>query len=56
MGIARKQPEQASDRCECGHVREAHEHYRRGTECAICDIRQCSSFSLATISEYSRTP
>lgn len=22
--------------CSCGHVRAAHEHYRRGTDCALC--------------------
>ena len=22
--------------CRCGHPRDAHEHYRRGTECALC--------------------
>lgn len=31
--------------CACGHGWDAHEHYRRGTECSICDIRQCSSFT-----------
>ncbi len=23
--------------CVCGHVRDAHEHYRPGTDCALCD-------------------
>ena len=22
--------------CTCGHPREAHEHYRRGTDCSAC--------------------
>ncbi len=22
--------------CGCGHGRQAHEHYRRGTDCALC--------------------
>ncbi|WFG44914.1 hypothetical protein [Pseudonocardia alni] len=22
--------------CRCGHGRDAHEHYRRGTECGVC--------------------
>ena len=48
MGIARnKAPHSSSDVCACGHAREAHEHYRRGTECSICDIRDCSSFTAA---------
>ncbi|WP_176491760.1 hypothetical protein [Curtobacterium sp. 'Ferrero'] len=25
------------DTCVCGHPREAHEHYRRGSDCALCD-------------------
>jgi hypothetical protein len=23
--------------CVCRHVKQAHEHYRRGTDCALCD-------------------
>jgi len=23
--------------CTCGHSRAAHEHYRQGTDCALCD-------------------
>jgi hypothetical protein len=23
--------------CVCGHAKKAHVHYRRGTECALCD-------------------
>ena len=23
--------------CVCGHVQDAHEHYRPGTDCALCD-------------------
>jgi hypothetical protein len=23
-------------RCRCGHPRTAHQHYRGGTECALC--------------------
>jgi hypothetical protein len=22
--------------CSCGHGKQAHEHYRRGTDCALC--------------------
>ncbi|RBY75293.1 hypothetical protein DQ238_19900 [Geodermatophilus sp. TF02-6] len=34
----RPQPPAARTRlCRCGHVRTAHEHYRRGTDCALCD-------------------
>ena len=23
--------------CGCGHAKPAHEHYRRGSDCAFCD-------------------
>jgi hypothetical protein len=23
--------------CRCGHVPEAHEHYRAGSDCSLCD-------------------
>jgi len=23
--------------CVCGHAQEAHEHYRPGSDCALCD-------------------
>lgn len=26
-----------AESCVCGHVRDAHEHYRPGTDCALCD-------------------
>jgi hypothetical protein len=30
-------PDETSDAlCRCGHERLAHEHYRAGTECALC--------------------
>jgi hypothetical protein len=35
------------DACRCGHVREAHEHYRRGSDCGICGAEVCSAFELA---------
>jgi len=28
--------------CRCGHPRDAHEHYRSGTECAVC--AECPGF------------
>jgi hypothetical protein len=27
--------------CRCGHAEQAHEHYRRGTDCALCE---CARF------------
>jgi len=29
-------PRRAPRDCTCGHKHEAHEHYRRGTDCALC--------------------
>lgn len=56
VGFSKKTVPQASDMCACGHAYDAHEHYRKGTECAICDIRSCSAFSLATVPAYSNIP
>ena len=28
--------------CRCGHERLAHEHYRRGSECALCECPRWS--------------
>jgi hypothetical protein len=30
--------------CVCSHHHEAHEHYRRGSDCAICGPLACRSF------------
>jgi hypothetical protein len=30
--------------CRCGHLRDAHEHYRSGTDCALC---ACPRFRAA---------
>jgi hypothetical protein len=26
--------------CVCGHPRDAHEHYRPGSDCALCDCQK----------------
>jgi hypothetical protein len=28
--------------CRCGHDRLAHEHYRKGSECALCECPRWS--------------
>lgn len=33
----------AVDLCRCGHEREAHEHYRPGTDCGACGT-DCGAF------------
>jgi hypothetical protein len=30
--------------CVCGHPLRAHEHLRRGTECAVCGPDTCPRF------------
>jgi hypothetical protein len=30
--------------CVCGHARAAHEHYRQGTDCALCPAGDCPRF------------
>lgn len=34
--------------CNCGHVLDAHEHYRAGTDCAICGRSGCRKFQPVT--------
>jgi hypothetical protein len=36
--------------CRCGHSQGAHEHYRRGTDCALC---QCPKFKAGSTSSKS---
>lgn len=35
----------SSDECVCSHARTAHEHLRKGTDCALCE---CAEFRSAT--------
>ena len=39
----------AVPRCACmyGHGRSAHQHYRSGTECALCSSGQCARYRCA---------
>jgi hypothetical protein len=32
--------------CVCGHALNAHEHYRKGTDCALCPAGECVTFTL----------
>jgi len=32
------------DPCRCGHGRQAHEHYRPGSDCGACGRRTCGEF------------
>lgn len=33
-----------AEKCQCGHERAAHEHYRSGTECAQCPPGACPRY------------
>jgi hypothetical protein len=37
--------------CRCGHGAHAHEHYRRGSECALC---ACAGFRTTHASRLTR--
>ena len=37
----------AVDLCACGHERDAHEHYRPGTDCGVCGVA-CRAFHART--------
>jgi hypothetical protein len=30
--------------CVCRHAREAHEHWRRGTDCGVCGPQACARY------------
>jgi hypothetical protein len=30
--------------CRCGHPSSAHEHYRPGSECAVCGPEKCPRY------------
>jgi hypothetical protein len=32
------------DLCRCGHAIAAHEHFRRGTECVLCEPGSCPRY------------
>ena len=35
--------------CRCGHSADAHEHYRKGTDCALCDCAEREPDLLADL-------
>lgn len=38
------------DLCTCGHPRAAHQHYRRGSDCALCAPGGCDRFTRSRTS------
>jgi hypothetical protein len=42
LAAAAGTPEQAL--CVCGHKNEAHQHFRRGTDCSLCPVGTCKKF------------
>jgi hypothetical protein len=43
------QPGLAGKLCSCGHGREAHEHYRKGSDCGICGVAGCAAYARAPL-------
>ncbi|MBN9758064.1 MULTISPECIES: hypothetical protein [unclassified Pseudonocardia] len=43
----------AVDLCRCGHERDAHDHYRAGTDCGVCGT-SCRAFHARTGSAHGR--
>lgn len=39
---------ETKDACVCGHDKEAHEHFRSGTECSLCPDHGCEKYRPAT--------
>jgi hypothetical protein len=37
------------DICRCDHESAAHEHYRAGSECAVCPSGECSRYRSTTL-------
>ena len=35
--------------CSCGHGKQAHQHYRRGSDCAMCS---CAKYSRPFLSRF----
>jgi len=35
------------DTCKCGHPLDAHEHYRKGSDCSLCPEGECGAFRWA---------
>jgi hypothetical protein len=42
--------------CTCGHPHGAHEHYRRGTDCALCACPKFRAGAMAAPARESRDP
>lgn len=44
-------------RCRCGHSRQTHEHYRQGSDCAVCGCPRWRRhrYSAAELADLSRT-
>lgn len=40
LGLGRYLKWRHGPMCECGHEADAHEHYRKGTECVECECQQ----------------
>lgn len=45
--MTRRRPPATADPCACGHRREAHDHYRPGSDCGACGSTRCPRFRQA---------
>lgn len=39
-------PRPVVEPCVCGHPKDAHDHYRPGTDCGVCGAVQCGEYRL----------
>ncbi|SOD71592.1 hypothetical protein SAMN05892883_1093 [Jatrophihabitans sp. GAS493] len=47
----------AEQTCKCGHGRDAHEHFRAGSDCGECSATVCNRFRRARFAHRShRSP
>jgi hypothetical protein len=40
-------PKAVVEPCVCGHARDAHQHYRPGSDCGACGARDCADYRRA---------
>jgi hypothetical protein len=51
VSLRRFLPHRPPRDCTCGHEHGAHEHYRRGTDCALC---ACPKFRAGAVAAPAR--
>lgn len=51
----RRSARTGAEPCRCGHAHVAHEHLRRGTDCALCPPGACTAFHAVAPYAVART-